>query len=66
MKKYRNVIENKYNVCKQKAEKGWEEGKVWQFRAMSACVVGKRGSSVSIDFLKRHLHLRNRLLDQGY
>jgi hypothetical protein len=66
MKKYRNFIENKYNVCKQKAEKGWEEGKGWQFRAMSACVVGKRGSSVSIDFLKRHLHLRNRLLDQGY
>ena len=26
MKKYRNFIENKYNVCKQKAEQGWEEG----------------------------------------
>jgi hypothetical protein len=26
MNKNRNVIENKYNVCKQKAEQGWEEG----------------------------------------
>jgi hypothetical protein len=32
------------NVCKQTAEKGCEEGKGWQFRAMSACVVSKRGS----------------------
>ena len=26
MNKNRNFIENKYNVCKQKAEQGWEEG----------------------------------------
>ena len=31
----------------------------------SACITSMSSSAYS-DFLKRHLHLRNRLLDQGY
>ena len=33
---------------------------------ISQLICYARGSSNYSDFLKRHLHLRNRLLDQGY
>ena len=33
---------------------------------ISQCIRYARASSNYSDFLKRHLHLRNRLLDKGY
>jgi hypothetical protein len=39
---------------------------VQQYTSISQLIRYARASSNYSDFLKRHLHLRNRLLDQGY